>query len=167
MEAKSDEELVREIQDGNILSFETLVRRYQSRIIFFARRYVRSEDLAEEVAQDSFYKVYRAIDRVDPKRKFSTYLFEIAKNTAISYLRKTKQELPLSEELAALETDSVAEKIDVQMALASLPKEDKKVVELYYFSGLSYEEIARQLKIPINTMRTKLRRAREKLRKKL
>ncbi len=163
VEGKTDEELVLEIQEGNILSFETLVRRYQVRIIYFARRYVRNQDLAEEVAQDCFLKVYRAIDRVDPNRKFSTFLFEVAKNQAISRLRQKPPEVPLSETVAAEAGPDVVDKVAVHQAVQKLPKTYRRAVELYYFSDLSYEEIGYKLHLPINTVRTHLRRAKEKL----
>lgn len=166
MAEKTDEQLVVEIQEGNLLSFEILVRRYQNRVIGFVNRIVFDSKTAEEVAQDAFLKTYKKIDKINTQKKFSTFLFEVAKNTAIDYWRKKKKEISLSENFSVVGA-SVEEKIDVQEALAKLPENYKKIVGLYYFSGLSYEEISKKLRIPINTVRTHLRRAKLKLKELL
>jgi RNA polymerase sigma-70 factor (ECF subfamily) len=171
---KPDEELVREIQDGEILSFEELVKRYQSRLRHFVFRYTHNERDAEEIVQDSFVKCYLAIDRVDTSRKFSTYLFEITKNTAISFLRKTKIELPLEEGVVAEEHETHLEKLakkddseKVRHAVELLPEKYRSIVKLYYFEDLSYEEIGQKLNIPLNTVRTLVRRGKGRLKRGL
>lgn len=174
MSEKLDEELVREIQDGDILSFEVLVRRYQNRIRHFVNRIVFDQEMAAEVTQDAFLKTYQAIERVDPKRKFSTFLFEVAKNTAISYLRKTKRAVPLTQDLPTEEGKTFWEKMEknetqekVRTALKMLPEKYQKIVGLYYFKDLSYKEIGKKLRLPVNTVRTHLRRAKLQLKELL
>src|SRR5437868_10882522 len=97
MDKKTDLELVLAIQEGDILAFEVLVKRYQYGLLAFTYRIVHDEATAQEVVQDAFVKVYKYVDRVDPARKFSTYLFEITKNTAISALRAKKHTVSLEE----------------------------------------------------------------------
>ncbi len=115
MSEGSDEEIVKQIQEGDLLQFETLVRRYQRRLLNFARRLVKDDGIGEEIVQDSFLKTYLAIGRIDPKRKFSTFLFEVTKNTAFSFLRKRKLELPLSDEWLIDENETATEKLEKEM----------------------------------------------------
>ena len=157
---KMDEILVREVQEGNILAFEEIVRRYQKRLIWFVTRIVHDQARAEEICQDAFFKTYQVIDRVDPSKKFSTFLFEIAKNKAIDEIRKTKREVPLQD--IAVE-EKLVDETGIREAVEKLPKAYREPVKLYYFSDLSYQEISRKLGMPINTVRTHLRRAKERL----
>lgn len=170
MVQETDEELVKKIQSGEVLVFEEIVKRYQKRLLRFVSRIIYRESTAEEVVQDTFLKAYLAIDRIDTTRKFSTYLFEIAKNTAISELRKDKRDLPLFEEILDSGSETHLEKISrdqdnlkVRQAVELLEEKYRRIVRLYYFEELSYEEVAQKLRIPLNTVRTHLRRAKEKL----
>jgi RNA polymerase sigma-70 factor, ECF subfamily len=174
MDKKTDLELVFAIQEGDILAFEKLVKRYQYGLLAFTNRIVRDSATAQEVVQDAFLKVYKHIDKVDPSRKFSTYLFEITKNTAISALRVKKHTVSLweAEEAAAdgsFYEDFVRadERARVRKAVDKLEGKYKKVVTLYYFGDLSYQEISEKLRLPLNTIRTHLARAKTELRRKL
>lgn len=170
----SDEELVRDIQEGSISAFEALVRRYEKHLLSFVYRILRNGMDAQEVVQDAFFKVYTTIDRVDVSRKFSTYLFEIAKNQSISRLRSLHTELPLEEE-SAVETDEkiyagLAQKEQtesIRLVVNKLPIKYRRVIELYYFRDLAYEEISEHLKVPVNTVRTHLLRAKQLLKGEL
>lgn len=174
MGERTDEELVRQIQEGSISAFETLVRRYENRLLSFVYRILKNEFDAQELVQDTFFKVYTLIDRIDTSRKFSSYLFEIAKNAAISRLRSRHAEIPLKDE-SVVETDEkiyegLAQKQQaeaIRSAITKLPFRYRRVIQLYYFDDLAYEEISRKLKIPLNTVRTHLARAKAALRKHL
>jgi RNA polymerase sigma-70 factor (ECF subfamily) len=172
MQKTSDEALVRQIQEGSILAFEILVKRYQTGLSHFVYRIVFDEKTAEEVVQDSFFSVYKSVDRIDTHRKFSTYLFTIAKNQAISALRSLKKTVSLEEETAIETDESIYEKLSAQerhdgikTALGQISQHNRQIIELYYFADLSYEEIARKVKLPINTVRTRLRRGKAELQK--
>ena len=165
---KTDAELVGEVQDGEILAFEILVKRYQARLVRWVVRKGMNEEDAAEVVQDALLAVYRTIERVDVKQKFTTYLFAVVKNMAVSRLRRTKKEGPLPETVAG--DDDVVERVvakeegeRVRKAVRNLPEKQRRVVELYYWENLRYEQIAQKLKTPINTVRTWLFRAKEKL----
>lgn len=169
-----DKKLVTQVQNGNILAFEILVKRYESSLIRSVTKILNNEPDAQEVVQDTFLNVYKTIDRVDPERKFSSYLYAVGKNLAISYLRAKRKELPLNEEILEIHNEDGYHKIikdeergRVRMAISKLAKKYQKIVKLYYFNDLSYKEIARELSIPINTVRTHLRRAKGKLRRVL
>src|SRR5260221_3171776 len=169
----SDRELVLRIKSGDVLGFEVLVNKYQRSLYSFTNRIVKDDSATEDILQKTFLKIYKSIDRVDPDRKFSTYAFEIAKNTAISYLRTLRRQIPIDQieiELSDSSFDSLVKEDKekrVSVAITSLPKKYQKVIRLYYFSDLSYNEIGQKLKLPVNTIRTHLRRAKEILKKTL
>lgn len=174
MTERSDEELVADIQEGDIFAFEHLVRRYQRRLHAFAIHMTGDDAAAADVVQESFISLYKTIDRVDPKRKFSSYVFAIAKNTAISHLRSKKKEVSLEDIVLAGEdesllTDLVAseQKHTIGQALGKLNEKYRRVVRLYYFDDLSYEEISKKMRVPMGTVRTHLRRAKAVLHKLL
>jgi RNA polymerase sigma-70 factor, ECF subfamily len=173
MNQDSDEELVLKVQSGDIIAFEQLVVRYQKRLFYFVFRIVRSESDAQELVQDAFFKLYTHIASVNTQMKFSTYLFAIAKNAAFSFLRSKRINSVSIDEIAELETDAKImenmitdeEAILTKRAMASLDEKYRRPLDLYYFSELSYEQIARKEHIPLNTVRTRLSRAKNELKK--
>lgn len=166
----SDEEIIRQVQEGDILAFETIVKRYQRGLVSFVYRILKDEDQAYDVSQDTFIKVYKAIERIDTGRKFSTFIFEVAKNTAFNTLRKNKREVGLSEFVPAgtneyenFFKEESRERVD--KALLSLDPGYRKALRLLYFEELSYRQIGKKMNWPLNTVRTKVRRAKIALRK--
>lgn len=174
IDEKSDETLVSEIQDGSITAFEILVRRYQRRLLSYVHHRINDIDEVEDVVQESLFNVYKTIERIDTTRKFSSYIYTITRNTAISYLRNRKREVSL-DEVQDLEDDAALyenleasdRRQEIGDAIGRLDKKYKRMIELYYFEDLSYEEISKTLHIPINTVRTQLLRAKAALRKEL
>ncbi len=167
----SDESLVRAVAEGDISAFEQLVGRYQSKLLSFVTYMVRDSQAAQDIVQESFISLYKTIDHVDTSRKFSSYLFSIARNTAISYLRSRIRHAPLeeAESVASLDVPEALvtgkeEKERIETALDAIDTKYKKVISLYYFEDLSYEEMSRLLRLPVNTIRTHLRRAKDALR---
>lgn len=175
MNSVSDETLIEQVQQGDIAAFETLVRRWQRVLLSFVYRIVHNDGLSAEVVQDAFLSLYKTIDRVDTKRKFSSYLFQIAKNIAISTLRKMKKTVsldeidsPVDEDVSLFERIVTGETQDrVRTAVLALPPNYRRVIQLYYFDDLSYGEIGKKLRLPVGTVRTHLSRAKVALRKKL
>lgn len=171
MYKKTDEELVREVQIGHIASYEDLVRRFEKKMINYAWRFVRNDEDAKDIVQQAFIDVYENIDAVDVSRSFSAYLYRTVKNGSISVIRKNKRTVPFDEinlhsQLSGIE-DDILSQIDssqVRQVIEKLEDKYKKVLTLYYFDDLSYEEIARKLSLPLNTVRTNLRRAKIRLR---
>ncbi len=167
----SDELLVTRIQNGDIPAYEILVRRYQNKLLRFARRIVNNTEDAEEVVQDTFINLYKTVERIDTAKKFTSYLYTVAKNSAISYVRKrhmhvSVQDIPEipDESLTPEEfTEKAVIKESIKTSLHKLPVKYRTVISLYYFRDLSYEEIAGKLDIPINTVRTHIKRAKEML----
>jgi RNA polymerase sigma-70 factor, ECF subfamily len=170
----SDEKLVELIKQGEVISFEHLVVRYQKRLVNFSFRITGIKEMAEDIVQESLVKVYKNIDKVNTSKKFSTFIFEITKNTAIDYIRKSKKEISLEnivlydEEVDIYDRMSSDEETrNLKSALKKIDERYRIILTLYYFDDLSYDKIASKLKLPINTVRTHLRRAKEKLKSEL
>jgi len=184
LEEVPDEELVRRILAGQEDLFETLVRRYQSRILSHVARMVGSRDDALDLTQEIFLKVFQALDRYNPEFKFSTWLFRISGNAAIDQLRKKKPRVvPLettdadgkvsSPEYKSSDLDPFSRLRNTQRgnaiaaAIAELPSEFRELITLRHFTGLSYEEIAEVKNMPLGTVKNKLFRARAVLKERL
>lgn len=173
MKPNRDEELILAIQQGDISAYEELVKRYQQGLYVFVFRIVHDEASSRDIVQDSLVKVYQIIHTIDPQKKFSTFLFEIAKNAAFSILRKRKRIIAL-DAIADIEDDETFleqylqkdQRDRVREVVQSLEKKYSMVLSMYYFEDLSYEEIAFKNHTPINTVRTHLKRAKEEFKKR-
>lgn len=177
----SDWDLVAQARSGQLEAFELLVKRYQAPLIGFCRRMVGSTQDAEEIAQESFVRVYRFLDRLRPDAKFSTVLFGIARNLALNALRDASRrgrfvtqslsrddQSELSIEDTAHTPDRVARRGEIaallEKALADLSPEHREIIVLRELHGLEYEAIAEIVKCRIGTVKSRLARAREQLR---
>lgn len=185
MAQKTDEELVRAILEGDEDSFRELVGRYQSRVVNYLNRMLRNQEEAQELAQEVFVRVYRALDRFDPKYRFSTWLFRVAQNAAIDRIRKRRLvmvslhrpetgqsdggewEFPSEGPTPYGELRNVERGSAIRRAVAGLKGEYRELIELRHFGELSYEEIAELKDMPLGTVKNKLFRGRQMLKAKL
>lgn len=172
MENYSDDHIITEIQKGHIEKFEMLVRKYQSGLVKFVFTIVKDFPQAEDIVQETFIKIYRNIPELDSGKKFSAYLFTIAKNQSITYLRQKKETVSLENIDIADENEDTVNRyvinnlIDIiKQKIKFLPDTFTQILTLYYFEELSYLEISKKLDLPINTVKTRLRRAKIQLRK--
>src|SRR6476646_9440088 len=101
----SDARLVEEVRQGDHSAFEHLVRRYENRLMGVLLRFVRDRELARDLAQETFLRVYERLDQFDPSRRFGPWLFRIGVNLALDYLRKRRRRI-----WPALFSDSRVEK---------------------------------------------------------
>jgi RNA polymerase sigma-70 factor (ECF subfamily) len=183
-EPLSDERLVELSLEGDQDAFGILVQRYQRRLTAFLSQLVGDMELARELSQEAFVRAWSALERFDPRYRFSTWLFRIAHNLGIDQLRRRRlQTAPL------YRTDSDGDEVEVVVpdldkdplghlenrALASelrqiidgLRPEYRELVLLRHFAGLSYQEIADFTNMPLGTVKNKLFRAHSVLRKAL
>lgn len=176
-----DAELVTGALAGSESAFRELVLRYQRPVHGLILRMVRDRALAEDLAQEVFIKAFRALDTFDQRRKFSSWLFKIAHNTAIDQLRRRQVEtVPLETpdeekaDLLALLPDPKGESPDTLLkrrslaeaigtAIGQLRVDYREVVVLRFQEGLAYEEIAEITGLPLGTVKTHLHRARKAL----
>jgi len=175
-----DWELVARAQAGDKDAFAELVRRYQNPVIRFCQRMTGSLEDAEDIAQESFVRLYRHLRRLQPRARFSTVLFGIARNLTLNYLRDAKRRgrgrtQPLDvQPLEDPETgrpDSRARLREIEavlaQAIAMLSEDHREAILLREAEGLDYDSIARIVKCRKGTVRSRLARAREQLRLRL
>ncbi len=152
-------------------AFETLYHRYYHRLFSFLFKFLQQKELAEEAVNDVMLVVWLNAARYDPSQsRFSTWLFGIANNKALKARANTvdkqqlpRVQLPIDTEgpeglMARKQTDSM-----VVRALQTLSTEQRMVVELSYYHGFSYQEIAQIVECPLNTVKTRMYHARKRL----
>jgi RNA polymerase sigma-70 factor (ECF subfamily) len=167
------------VQRGDRDAFGSLLSRYQNRLYRYLLRWVHEEATAEDLFQQTWIRVLDNIRRYDPKRNFDAWLFAVARNIAIDYLRRRRpdsldepvgDELPLSEILSAsapgaLEQVLRTERIElVQKVLESQPAVYREILSLRFEEEMKLEEIAEVLCIPLGSVKSRLSRALERMR---
>lgn len=167
MKPRSDEELMLEFKRGNRRAFEDLFARYKNSVYGYVRRRVDDPGRAEEIAQDVFLALVQRRNGYEVQASFRTYLYRIAMNRVITEYRRKKEHESLFEEQVPANGPDPAAVQQVREALAQLDREQREIVMLREYEGLSYEEIAHILKIPMGTVRSRLFRAKLALRELL
>ncbi|MEO7975250.1 MAG: RNA polymerase sigma factor [Thermoanaerobaculia bacterium] len=183
--AKSDEALAVEAKRGSEESFRELVERFHRPVYALVVRIVRQNELAEDLAQETFLKAWKALARFDAGRKFSSWLFKIAHNTALDQLRRggletvsldapfegeeAPPELPadLSAENPLLRTLARESGRLLERAIARLRPAYRGILLLRFAQELSYDEIADVLGLPLGTVKIHIFRARAELLKEM
>ncbi|REK71341.1 RNA polymerase sigma factor SigW [Paenibacillus paeoniae] len=170
---------------GDQQAFAELVDLYQDKLYHMAYRMLNNRQEAEDVVQDTFLRVYKNLDRFDEALKFSTWIYRIATNLCIDRLRKRKPTYSLdaeSQEYDGLDGYSMIPSDNrtpeselilsdtqriIHQAMESLPPKYKTVMMLRYIQDLSLQEVGDILDMPVTTIKTRVHRGREFLRKKL
>ena len=181
-----DANLVRQALAGSADASETLVRRFQRPVFNLIVRLVRQEATAEDLTQDTFLKMFRALGSYNQELRFSSWVLRIAHNTAIDFLRQRRlvtvaptedaegdehdplDALPDLDAISPEQSHVRAELAGaVDQALDRLRPDYRAVVVLRYQEGLDYQEIAQVLGVPLGTVKTFLHRARRHLAREL
>jgi RNA polymerase sigma-70 factor (ECF subfamily) len=177
----TDEKLIARFQDGDINAYNELVDRYKDRLLNFVFRYFNNREQAEDVVQETLIKLYTHASYYKNIAKFSTWLYTIAKNNALTELRKNKRKRtdslwtnegkPIDIETKG---DSVEKTVHNEIAVEALnryldeiPENFRIAVVLRDFQELSYEEISKILEIPIGTIKSRINRGRIQLSEKM
>ena len=177
----SDEKLILRFQEGDINAYNELVKRYKDRLLNFVLRYFNNVEQAEDVVQDTLIKLYTHASYYKNVAKFSTWIFTIAKNNALTELRKNKRKQTDSlwtEDGKVIDINSKEESLEskVQNEIAidqlnkfldEIPENFRMAVVLRDFQELSYEEISKILEIPIGTIKSRINRGRIQLAEKM
>ena len=176
----TDIELVSLIKKGNMDAFDELVKAYEKKVINVAYSLLSDKEDALDASQEIFVKVYKNISSFRGESTVSTWIFKITKNVCYDFLRKRKSNvISLDEENddeKKIEIPDLSaspdvlyerqEKINVvRKAIDSLEENQRVVITLFDINGLSYDEISGIIKCPIGTVKSRLYRARESLRK--
>ena len=177
----SDEQLIAQVARGDTAAYETLYDRYCSAVMGLALKITGDRSLAEEVVQETFWRVWRKADLFQTQRgAFTSWFFGITRNLSIDLLRRQKTQIqPVDEteqimEQAADPTTDVPEAAwlrekhqQMRTAIETLPKEQRGVIEMAYFRGMTRQEIAQATGEPLGTIHTRARLALQKLREEL
>lgn len=179
---KEDRVLVEKAQKGDNRAIEKLMRKYRKSVYYMLLKMVKNPGDAEDLTQEAFTKAFTSIERFDATYAFSTWLFRIASNNCIDYIRKKKVQTisidaPIDgDDGSSIQYDIKDNNLDpneallkqqrqkyLQMAIDRLSVKYRKLIELRYYNELSYEEIADELELPLGTVKAQLYRARELL----
>lgn len=181
--APDDKLLVKRSKAGELDAFEELVRRYERKIYALAYQYVGNHDDANDIAQDAFINAYKTLTSFRGESSFSTWLYRITINACLDQIRKQSKRnrlildsamMPHRENRLLLTELSPEEHVEqeelkelLQRCLKSLSSDHRLVLILREVHGLSYNEISYCLGCPLNTVKVKLHRARQALKKRM
>jgi RNA polymerase sigma-70 factor, ECF subfamily len=173
--SKDDTYYIKKVLNGDKNAFAFLVDKYKSQAFTLAFRVVKTEGEAEDIAQQAFIKAYTKLKDFRMKSKFSSWLYRIVYNTAISHIRNNKKlELQYEEDFATANildmdnNDSRNSKNRIQIvhhAIDALPKEEATLITLYYFDDMPVKDISTIIDLSESNVKTKLFRARKKIEK--
>ena len=188
MKTDPDVQLMLRFRDGDEDAFRKLFSKFQDQIINFCYRFCSDRDLAEDLAQEVFLRVYRGGRRYRPKARFSTWLYRIAVNVCLNEVRKMKKysgtqsmdrtttddsddrppeygdknQVPADEMISGRQRDQ-----QIKTALRNLPKEQRAAVVLRIYNEFSYKDIADQMSVSEGKVKTLIFRGRQALKESL
>ena len=164
----NDEALMLQFQQGSREAFDELFTRYRAPLHGLFRRRLANDERAEDLTQETFLAVIRATERYEPRALVRTYLYGIALNLLASERRRqARNPLPLEESAEPAVDDASEEVFWVRQAIGRLEEREREVLMLREYEQLSYDEISRLLRIPVNTVRSRLFRSRMALKNHL
>ncbi|KSU58041.1 RNA polymerase subunit sigma [[Bacillus] enclensis] len=176
---------IKQVLKGDQSAFSELVELYKDKVFQICFRMLGNRHEAEDIAQEAFIRAYVNIETFNQKRKFSTWLFRIATNLCIDRIRKKKPDYYLDAEVAGTDGLTMYSQVavDVQMPedevenmelqetiqkeISKLPEKYRSVIVLKYIEELPLQEISEILDMPLGTVKTRVHRGREALRKQL
>ncbi len=167
----ADDAIIQLVQAGRgQAACERLVRDYRRRVFGLAYGILRDRDAAEDLAQEVFVKLWKALPRYDGRAQLSTWIYAITRNAAVSALRARRRPLSLSDPLVQVEAENIAahstdatDDATLRRRIEALPDKQRQAVTLYYMDERPVDEVAAMMGIPVNTAKTHLHRARASL----
>ena len=154
----TDKSVIRDILSGNIDIFEILVERYSSKIQSFIGSRLFNKQEVDDIVQDTFIQFYKALSSFDSEKPVYPYLLQIARNELYMFFRKNHITIPLNDDIIQVGKEQKYED-DISEIVEGLKSDHKKAL-LWFAEGYSYQDIAKRLNKPLNTVRTLIRRAR-------
>jgi len=168
----TDEALIASIAQGDKRALQTLYGRHNVRVFRFALRFLNDEALAEDMVSEVFFDVWRQAERFEARSKVSTWLLAMARNKALSVLRRRSTE-ELDEEVAEFIEDpsdnpevSMQKKQQtslLQECLTQLSPAHREIVDLVYYHGKTIDEVVEIIGVPVNTVKTRMFYARKRI----
>jgi len=179
-EEKDDKTIIFEYLKGDQKALEFLVKKYLNHIYSFIYKNVGDPEAAEDITQEVFVRVWKNIRKFDLNKDFKPWIFQIAKNASIDYLRKRKT-IPFSRfensQGQNMLTETLADngpgilerlntKTEFEKAIVGLSEKDKNLIQLRHSQGMSFKEIAQKMNSSINTIKSRYRRTIKNMQKK-
>jgi RNA polymerase sigma-70 factor (ECF subfamily) len=156
----NDDELIKLVQSGEVSPYDELVRRYQIKILDLCYKMLKNYDDARDIAQEVFLKAYRNINKFYGRSKFSTWLYRIAVNTCLNFIKKQRPTEEIKEEILEMAKDNPVQRYknkrireEIYGAVARLPNVQKMVFTLRALEEMPYQEISEILKKPLSTVK--------------
>jgi len=175
MKFQDDNEYIGKVLGGDVGAYAMLVSKHKNLVFSIVLKIVSNREDAEEIAQDVFLKAYQSLGTFERKSKFSTWLYRIAYNAAISKTRKKKVEMVAMEEtvITNYSTDEIGRNMNerdendrqqiLEKALQRLPEEDNLLITLFYKNENSIEDISEITGLSVSNVKVRLHRIRKKL----
>lgn len=172
---QSERILIDRLRQGDREAFDQLFGRYQTATLNFCFALLKDYNEAENIVQESFIKTWEIRERLDPEKKFSSYLFTIVRNKSFDYFKQIKKDQQLRQqlwdnvqELQQLPPSSDETKQPpLEVMIGSLPPKRRKIITMIIEHGKSHKEIAEELNISINTVKNQMVKAKKYLQQKL
>ncbi len=171
---KDDAELLELIRDGSHHAFSTLVQRHAEKFYYLAYRYAQDRQVAEDLVQDAFLKLWERPEMWQPERnaKFTTWFYQVVSNLGRDWLKK-KKPLPLDETLPIADTRDGQEvelqqrqqQVRLERAIAALPETQRRAINLCFLEGISNQEAADIMEISLKALQSLLMRGKASLKK--
>ncbi len=165
-----EKEIINNAINGDEQAFQKLLNLYKGRIFSYILRLIKNYDDAEDITIEVFIRCFKSLKHYDQSKPFSNWLFAIAHNLVMDFFRKNKIEYEYIDEMHSL-TENLEEQYikqrdleRIEAALSMLAPIDREIVILFHKEGHSYQEISEILGLPVTTIKTRLHRARKKLR---
>ncbi|BAO76702.1 RNA polymerase sigma factor [Winogradskyella sp. PG-2] len=175
MTTNNDNILIEAIKNGDTKAYGQLVDRYKDLVYTLAIRMLKHKEEAEEVAQDTFIKVFKSLNKFKGDSKFSTWIYRVAYNTCLDNIKKNKKHLNnvAIDEYTFNKLDTIDNALDniikeeksilIKNCIDKLPEDSSALLTLFYYEELSLDEISKIINVEANTVKVKLFRARKKL----
>lgn len=176
---ETDEAIIIRVVAGDLGAFQPIVARYERKLLLYLTHLIGGREEADDIVQDVFVKAYQHLGSFDRTRKFSSWIYRIAHNEGVNWIRKKSRRptvawediIEAREEGSVMDIPETAEerwvrrerRDDVRRALRTLSEMDREMLTLRYYLEKSYAEIAEIMDIPINTVATRLSRAKKRL----
>lgn len=173
MQNSDESVLIQQSLCGDQEAYAQLVDRYKRALYYHCFTMVRNEDVAQDLAQETFITAYYKLHLYNPTYRLSTWLFKIATNKSLNWLKKTAKEVAADDALIAVIAstnpgpEQQARGNELREAVERLTPKYRAVISLYYWQGLSYDEIASVLAVPVGSVKGWMSRAKSQLKQEL
>lgn len=168
-----EQRIIKRVQAGELSAFENLVKKYQKAILYHSLRILKDIDKAKDATQEAFIRAYKNIRKFKIGKPFSPWIYKIATNICYDMIKKSSKIVRMEYDLADSREsflDRLIHKEQISkllFALKGLPNKYKEAIDGYYFKNLTYKDLAVEMQLPINTVKTHIRRGKMLLRREL